>query len=837
MYRNLKLPVFLMLVFFSGINIFADNFNIYSDGKLVPLVIVSETKSPVEMAVKLLSEDFQTIIGQKPDVVIDNSGYIAAKPCIIVGTLGENRNFDRFLVKNKIQTSSIKDFAEAFRIQVINSGNVKCLLVLGSDRHGTAYGLMELSRFIGVSPWVWWADATPEKKTNLVFPVDKVITDHPSVRYRGIFINDEDWGLMPWATKTLCPDSPKGVIGPEAYERVCQLLMRLRANLLWPAMHKCTKPFYLVPGNAEVAAKYGIYIGTSHCEPLLCNIAGEWNTKLYGEYNYKTNADSILAYWKARVEKTKDSPAIYTIGIRGEHDGKMQGAETIDEQRVLLQQVISDQRQALKKIVKRPLAEIPQVFVPYKEILDVYDSGLNVPEDITLIWCDDNYGYLTRLNNQKEALREGGSGVYYHVSYWGRPHDYLWLASTTPALVNFEMTRAWNNGAKKLWVCNVGDIKPAEYLTEYFLDLAWSADKPVENAKVQDLWETPYAKHLNNFFAREFGAEYSKELSDVMQQYYLLATQRKPEHMAWTRVEEPAFPKGMTPLIDSEFNRKEAIDRIEAYTKLENRVRTIEERIPGFKRASFFQLVAYPVYGASLLNQKLLYAQLSRQLYGKDSITSSEYAAASRFAYDEIERLTTYYNKNMSDGKWNQMMDSHPRDLFVFGEPVLPDAFRNITPKPLLTPRVILRSSENDENHISLDASWYTSDKVSGLGHSGTAVPLKKGESLVCTFETTTEGPAELSLYTLPDHAVDGGDLRYQIEFDGSAPVVFNTRTFGRSEEWKQNVLRNQTIRKIPLQLVKTGRHTLTITALDDDVVMDQILLDFNPERKFYLVR
>lgn len=830
----MRIKVLILLLFITCGNLFAGDFSIVKDNKIIPLILLNETECPVDAALDLLKADFLAVTDTKPEVTVNTQGFNLNYPCVLIGTLGKNKKFDRFLRKNKVETQLLESNAEAYRIQYLKAGMKTFLLVLGGDSHGTAFGLMELSRFIGVSPWVWWADAIPEKKHEILYPLDKVITSFPSVRYRGIFLNDEDWGLMPWATKTLDPESKKGAIGPKAYERICQLLLRLKSNILWPAMHECTIPFYLVPGNAEAAKKYGIYIGTSHCEPLLCNIAGEWNAERFGPYNYAVNADTIKAYWKKRVESTRFSPGIYTIGMRGQHDGKMQGAETVEEQRVLLQKVINDQRNLLGETIKKPLSEIPQVFIPYKEVLEVYDSGLKVPEDITLIWCDDNYGYMSRLNNSDEALRSGGSGVYYHISYWGRPHDYLWLASTNPALIKYEMTRAWDTGARKLWVVNVGDIKPAEYLTEYYLDLAWNVGKIPEES---DKNKPPYSKHLNNFFAREFGAEYAGQLSEVMQDYYSLANQRKPEHMAWTRVEESAFPRGRSPIADTEFNKEEALLRIKKYTQLENKVRMIEERLAGADRASFYQLVSYPVYGASLINQKLLYAQLSRQHFATDSVLSREYAAASRYAYDEIQRLSDYYNKGMSNGKWNLMISSRPRDLYVFDEPVLPEAFKSVKSNPLLTPRVVLRSADITRNHIAINASVARpNDPISGLGHSGSAVILKKGESLNFNFETKNEGPAELRIYTLPKHAIDGGNQRYKVILDNLDPVEMNIRTIGRSEEWKLNVLRNQAIRKMPVQILKTGNHSLKITAIDDDIVLDQIQVEFNPKREFYLV-
>jgi len=837
----------------------AADFTLFKDGQAAPIILVTGSEDPVSVAADMLQQDVGLVTDHLPVLENNTMGFRLKKSCILAGTLGVNKSFDRFLAKMKVETTILKQHPEAFRLQVITSGEQPVLLILGSDAHGTAFGLMELSRFIGVSPWVWWADSPPDKQTNLVFPSGKVIQDYPSVRYRGIFLNDEDWGLMPWASKTLNPEGQTGVVGPDAYERIFQLLLRLRGNLIWPAMHGCTKPFFFVPGNAGIAKKYGIYVGTSHCEPCLCNINGEWDRTRLGAYDYTVNADTILNYWRNRVRLTREAPAIYTIGIRGEHDGKMQGANTVEEQRVLLQRVLADQRQMLQETLGKKPENIPQVVVPYKEVLDVYDAGLKVPEDVTLVWCDDNYGYISRLSNAREATRSGGAGVYYHVSYWGRPHDYLWLATSNPALMLYEMTRAWDHAARNLWVLNVGDIKPSEYLTEYFLDLAWSTGKSsmVSNNAVTGNAETsrynklPYSNHLNAFFTREFGVEKADLLTSVMQQFYQLATYRKPEHMAWTRVEEAGFQGGKSPVIDTEFNEEEINQRLKDYAILENQVRTIEEQLPGAKRDAYFQLVSYPVYGTSLLNQKILYAQLARRYFSEDSVKAASFAAASLFASHEIKRLTRYYNETMSNGKWNRMMYDHPRDLPVFGEPVLPEALKSLTPKPLMTPRVILRSalmekesgmagssmlSESD-SCIAFNASVNCPDRpLSGLGHSGSAVCLKKGELVRYQFSTTSTGKGTLTIYTLPNHAADGGDLRFDVRLNEEAPVTINTRTFGRSETWKEGVLRNQLKSSIAVAFLKPGLQTLIINALDDDIILDQLMLDFKTERKGYLV-
>jgi hypothetical protein len=819
------------------------DFVLFARDKACPIVLANPAVEPVKQAANLFVEDLGAVTGIKP-VLLDNLFSLKKiKACVLVGIPGVNPVFDKILTKAKVDVSSLKGAWEAYRLQVVQAGKNTYMLVIGSDALGAAYGLLELSRQVGVSPWIWWADAVPEHRTNITFPAGFVQEDKPAVQFRGIFLNDEDFSLMPWATQTLDPTSVKGAIGPKAYERIFQLLLRLRANMIWPAMHGCTVAFYDVPGNAEMAARYGIYVGTSHCEPLMRNNVGEWKDDLMGEYDYTINAERVRRYWKERVSETTLTPCVYTVGMRGVHDGKMQGANSLLEQKELLEKVFADQRQLLSDAIQKPLKDIPQVFIPYKEVLDVYDAGLKVPDDVTLVWCDDNYGNITRLSSPEEQKRSGGAGIYYHLSYWGRPHDYLWLASTSPAQIEFEMTRAWDQNARKIWVVNVGDIKPAEYLTEYFLDLAWNMGKPVSSVETSNQ-EPPYSAHLQAFFRREFGAEHARSLSRILQAYYQLANQRKPEFMGWTRVEEPGYPRNWTPLNDTEFSREEADARIQAYASIERQVRSLNESLSGEKRNAFFELVFYPVVGASLLNQKILYAQLSRQAEAAGlTQTASSYASASLFAYNEIKDMTNLYNTTLAQGKWSHFMNDHPRDLYVFGAPKLPENLKNVPPKSLLKTSVVLRNAlaettmAEKDGRVSFPASVARPDtRSSGLGHSMSAIRLRKGECLRFHFVTTSSGEADLCITTLPNYPVDGGALRYEVYLDDQHPVMVNTQTKGRSEAWKIRVLRNQTLVRIKCSDLPSGKQTLVVKALDDDVILDQILLDFNPSRKWYLI-
>ncbi len=282
---------------------------------------------------------------------------------------------------------------------------------------------------------------------------------YPSVARRGIFINDEDWGLMPWSSQTYEPSGVAGRIGPKTHARIFELLLRLRANTYWPAMHNCSEAFYLTPGNKEVADRYGIFIGTSHCEPMMRNTNAEWKEYGEGDYNYLTNRKNVLEFWEERVKELSESDNIFTLGMRGVHDGHMEGAKNAEQQKEALSAIIKDQREMLAHDVNPDLDKIPQVFIPYKEVLDAYNLGLKVPDDVTLMWTDDNYGYIRHFPNPEEAARKGGNGIYYHVSYWGRPHDYLWLSTMHPAQVYSQMKMAYDKGIREMWILNVGDIK------------------------------------------------------------------------------------------------------------------------------------------------------------------------------------------------------------------------------------------------------------------------------------------------------------------------------------------------------------------------------------------
>lgn len=673
---------------------------------------------------------------------------------------------------------------ESFIIKVLDSGK---LLIAGADSHGLAYGMLELSRLMGVSPWEWWADATPRRLDRFELPAGYTNRQAPDVDYRGIFINDEDWGLMPWSSTTMEPGNKRGVIGPLTNEKIFQLLLRLRANYYWPAMHEVTEPFFLTPGNREMAEKYGIYIGGSHCEPMASSTAVEWKRRGKGEYDYVNNRDSVLAFWEERVRDVADQEIVYTLGMRGVHDSAMKGAKTVEEQKNVLTQAIADQRNMIARYVNEDVTAVPQVFIPYKEVLDVYHAGLEVPDDVTLMWCDDNYGFIRHFPTEAEQARKGGNGMYYHVSYWGRPHDYLWLGTFSPYLLYQQMSEAYKRGVRKMWILNVGDIKPAEYQIELFMDMAWDIDAVAEEG---------VEKHLENFLAREFGAAAAKELLPAVNEHYRLAFIRRPEFMGNTRTEERDRKRWNT-VTDLPWSDDYVKARIDDYKRLSDRVEAVGASIPADRADEYFQLVKYPVQAAAQMNDKFLYGQLAR--HGKADWSRSQ------AAYDSIVALTETYNK----GKWRGIMDMKPRKLAVF-EPLKPDTCAE-------TPRPALRS-------IALDSHRGKAIEHPGLGRSGKAIELPKGEAVTFDLGKLKGDSVTVVLSFLPNHPiVDGEGLKVAVSLDGTGAQTADYSTQGRSEEWKENILNMRAQRRFTFPLKGRKAHTLSITALTDGVILDEV--------------
>ncbi|MDK6078255.1 glycosyl hydrolase 115 family protein [Massilia varians] len=627
----------------------AQPFALDADGRLP--VIVTDAQATYRLAGELLGRDLQQLTGfsaARTDSLDD-----CRERCIVIGAVGSPL-VTQVARAMGVDLAPLAGQQERYIRAAGKLDGRSVLLVAGADRRGAVYGVVDASRELGISPWEWWADVAPRRRTGLALDGERRLSPAPSVAWRGIFINDEDWGLQPWAAKTFDPAKD---IGPATYARVFELMWRLKANLVWPAMHDSTRAFYTVPGNAQVADDYAILVGTSHAEPMMRNNVGEWK-KSDGPFNFFSNRERLLGYWQERVDEVKGFENVYTLGLRGVHDSAMEGATSPEHARDTVQQVIGLQRDMLARSLGKPASSIPTVFTMYKEVLDYYNAGLKVPGDVSLVWPDDNYGYLHQLGTAKERARPGGNGIYYHISYWGRPHDYLWLGTTHPALIRDQLDRAWSTGARRMWVVNVGDIKPNEYLTQYFLDAAFDASV---------LRQDP-ARHLSAWAAQAFGAEYGAEIAAIQQEYYRLAWERRPEFMGWSQT-EPTRPVRGTEYVRS--GGEEAERRLAAYAALVARAEAIERRLPAGLRDAYFQLVLYPVRSSARLNERILKLDLAAEYALQQRPSSAFYTRQAQEAHAALLRDAAAYNA-LGGGKWAHMMDIAPRRLPVFAEPLYP---------------------------------------------------------------------------------------------------------------------------------------------------------------------
>lgn len=602
----------------------------------------------VKTTAGLFANDVKEVSGQILGVATTKEA--PQKNCIIVGTLGHNEWIDQMIAKKKLDVEPLKDRWESYLVQLVRNplpGVDKALVIVGSDRRGAAYGLLSVSRTIGVSPWYWWADAPIVKKDQLHLKVDKYISKEPTVKYRGIFINDEDWGLYRWSKRNF--EKEVGNFGPRTYAKVCELLLRLQANYLCPAMHDASMAFHRIPENRVVADRFAIIMGSSHCEPLLFNTASEWKRDKMGEWDYINNKKGVDSVLNARVKECAPFENVYTLALRGLHDRAMNASNDMGDRKDMLQEALMAQRQMLIDAIGKPGEEIPQAFTPYKEVLDVYDEGLELPDDVTIIWPDDNYGYMKRLSSPKEQKRSGRSGVYYHSSYLGKPHDHLWMNTISPTLMYEELRKAYDATADRIWLLNAGDIKSCEFAVDYFLTMAFDIDSfNFERA----------ANYRTEWLCGMLGDQYRNEYQDVVNSFYKLAFARKPEFMGWG-YQWTTDKHGRERNTDTDFsltNYREVDNRLSEYRRIGSTVEKILNNMSDEKqKACFYQTLYYPVKGCELLNRMILDGQRNRWYSIQQRASTKELEKSAKACYDSLEVITNGYN-SLLGGKWDHVM-------------------------------------------------------------------------------------------------------------------------------------------------------------------------------------
>lgn len=801
-------------------------FPLVARGNAAPIVLPPDAPEVVRIAAGNLADDIAAVSGKKPEV-------LAASPA----------DKSRPRVELRIDPALTGKW-EAFRL----SAKPGVLTIAGADRRGLAFGIYEVSKRIGVSPWAWWADVPVKKRQDVLLSTGDEPVDQPAVKYRGIFINDEDWGLEPWSSKTFEPEV-KG-IGPKTYGKVFELLLRLHANCIWPGMHPTTTPFHLQPGNAAMADRYAIVVGSSHAEPMLRTNGDEWKLP-EKDFNYLTHSKEVLAYWEERVKERTSGESLFTIGMRGIHDSAMIGPKTMEEKLSTVEKIFADQRQLLAKYLgKGDPTKVGQIFVPYKEVLEIYNSGLKVPEDVPIVWPDDNFGYIRRFGTPAEQKRAGGLGVYYHASYSGMPQSWLWIDTLPPALTWSEMTRAYEHGARGFWIVNAGDIKNTERSMEFFLDLAWHADRTSPDAP---------AKFLRETAERDFGKERAAAIADILTRLQSINFERKTEHLQWHLSQTPYLP--------TELNEAEIEARLKTTATLLRDSDALAAQFPAEARDAYFQLVGYPVGITAAANERYFRAELARAdvARGRSPEANQKAAAAGEKRVDE---LTARYNNDIAGGKWRNIVSENgytpkawPRFQRDTKTPRPDPTADNVCPPappapvPLAKPDGAKPGDFVERGKVvSIDAGHFSGRNdladgtgwraIPGLGRSGSAVTVLPSTAKIASgsapgleyrFHTISTSPAKLNVRLLPTFPiVTGAGLRFAVSIDGGAPIPlavtegFETKSSNTEwTGWQRRVMANATFAETDLpQPLKPGWHTLRLVAVDAGVVVDKIVID-----------
>jgi len=611
------------------------NFVIVDTNRTAALYVDPNDYPGVLRAARDLQADIERVTGRRPELEQQVAQF--GSNVILLGTLGKSALLEQLIREHKIDAAAISGKWESFLIQTVANplpGVSSALVIAGSDKRGTIFGIYDLSEQIGVSPWYWWADVPVHRQSSLTVRPGTFIEGPPAVKYRGIFLNDEAPALTGWVKEKY------GNYNHEFYEKVFELILRLKGNYLWPAMWN--NAFNEDdPLNPERADEYGIVMGTSHHEPMM-RAQQEWKRHGSGPWDYSKNGPFLRGFWEQGLARNKDFEQIVTIGMRGDGDLPMSESANI----ALLEQVVADQRKIISSLYHRDPSTVPQDWALYKEVQEYYEKGMRVPDDVTLLWCDDNWGNLRRLPTPQERQRPGGAGIYYHFDYVGDPRSYKWINTNPLPKVWEQMNLARNYGADRIWIVNVGDLKPMEFPMEFFLSLAWNPARwPKENiTEFAGLWAT-----------REFGPQYAREIADIVSKYAKYNGRRKPELL------EPGTY--------SQVNYVEAETVANEFQALVSHAEKIYGQLPQNEKDAFYQLVLYPTKASAVVTE--LYVTAGKnQLYARQGrARTNDLASEASTLFHTDAELSSYYNHTLADGKWDHLMDQTHIGYTFWNEP------------------------------------------------------------------------------------------------------------------------------------------------------------------------
>lgn len=589
------------------------------EGRAAPLWADAADWPGVLRAARDLQADVARVTGVTPE--FGTAAEPRAPVAVLIGTVGRSALIDGLVAVGKLDVTEIRGRWEAFLLQTVEQplpGVERALVIAGSDKRGTIYGLYEVAEQLGVSPWAWWADVPVVRRAAVFAPAGRVVTTGPVVRYRGIFLNDEAPALTGWVQEKF------GGFNHRFYARVFELILRLRGNYLWPAMWLPQAFADDDPENPRLADEYGVVIGTSHHEPMM-RAHAEWGRHGQGPWDYARNVAALRAFWRGGYARSKDYETIVSLGMRGDGDEAM-SAET---NTALLERIVADQRDIIAEVSGQPLPEVPQLWALYKEVQGYYERGMRVPDDVTLLWADDNWGNLRRLPTPEERGRRGGAGIYYHFDYVGGPRNYKWTNVTPLTKIWEQLHLAWRHGADRIWIVNVGDLKPMEFPTEFFLRYAWEpAAWPYERLD----------EYARQWAGRQFPAEHAAEIAALINGYTKLNRRRTPELLA--------------PETFSFVHYREAERVLDEWRGLVARAQAVAAALPAEYRAAFFQLVGYPVEAAAAVNEVHLATGRHRLHAAQGRASANAQAAHARAMAARDAALAAAYH-SLNGGKWN----------------------------------------------------------------------------------------------------------------------------------------------------------------------------------------
>ena len=766
-----------------------------ADGKQIATLAVDSRHEwqGVKWAVENLSEDFARVTGRRAPITGRPAGAT-----IIIGTIGREGFIEEYLSPEDL--SSLQGAREKYILKASGDGKV---IIAGSDKRGTTYGIYALSAAIGVSPWYWWADVPSVHRDRIYILNGSYTEGEPKVYYRGIFLNDEAPALTGWVNENT--DGYKSGF----YRRVFELLLRLKGNFLWPAMWDAA--FYDDdPLNMYYADEMGIIMGTSHHEPC-ARAQKEWHRYGSGLWDYNKNRRELMDFWRGGIERMKDTEDVVTIGMRGDGDMAMEEGTNI----ALLERIIRDQRRMIADVTGKPASETPQVWALYKEVQDYYDKGMRVPDDVTLLLCDDNWGNVRKLPAMDDAPRSGGYGMYYHFDYVGGPRNYKWLNCNQVERVWEQMNLCYEYGVRKLWVVNVGDLKPMEYPIQFFLDMAWDPEAITP--------ETIF-DHTLKFAEDQFPGSDSREIAEILSLYGKYARRVTPELL---NARTYTFDYGEWPKVLDEWNRLEL-----------RALRVLQSLDPKWEDA-YYELVLFPIQ--AIQNVYEMYYSVAMNQKATTPQDINYWADRTETLYERDSLLCAFYNHELANGKWNHMMDQTHIGYRIWQEPrrqVMPEVRRS-DEQPYLC------HLESD-GYISIEAVNNT--ELSGgviliprLGKTEgalTVLPAKEHNgNAYAEFEIQTEssGKAELSVYLAPTLNFNAGKgLRYAVSVDGGEEQVvnFNGHYQGELGPWQAASI---IVSKAELDFGSPGRHTLRFRFVDQGPVLQKIVIDFGGVKRSYL--